>query len=157
MRDCPPFTLKNRGIPGRTKGCLGDVIVLLNRCDMANILIVDDLKWVRDYYSLELRREGHVVSAASDIKTALRAFQTNKPELVVMDLMLGEEVGWDLLRKLKQLSPATPVLIMSAFERYRQDPRLDPADGYLLKNIEMLDELKQRIEEQVAPRPGLDG
>ena len=123
---------------------------------MAKILIVDDLKWVRDYYSLELRHDGHVVSSASDIGTALMAFQTDKPELVVMDLMLGEEVGWDLLREIKQISPATPVLIMSAFERYRQDPRLDPADGYLLKNIEMLDDLKQRIGENVPLRTDLN-
>jgi CheY-like chemotaxis protein len=138
-------------------GCFDDANVLSKRCEMAKILIVDDLKWVRDYYSLELRRDGHAVSAASDVETALTAFQTDKPDLVVMDLMLGEEVGWELLRKIKRLSPATPVLIMSAFERFRQDPRLHPADGYLLKNIEMLDELKQRIGEHVAPRLGLDG
>lgn len=77
------------------------------------ILVVDDevkiVRVVRAY----LEREGFRVVEAHDGKDALDVARREKPDLVVLDLMLPEVSGWDVCRALRQES-SIPILMLTA-------------------------------------------
>jgi CheY-like chemotaxis protein len=64
---------------------------------------------------------------------------------VLLDLYLNGFEGWDLLRDTKKLAPKLPVLIITAYDNYRDEPRASLADGYIVKDFKIFDTLKQRI------------
>ncbi len=80
---------------------------------MAKILVVDDdpgiVKVVRAY----LEQEGFHVLTAYDGKQAMRIARHDRPELVVLDLMLPEMDGWDVCRALRKESDV-PVIMLTA-------------------------------------------
>jgi len=45
----------------------------------------------------------------------------------------------------KKMAPKLPVLIITAYDNYRDDPRASLADGYIVKNFKAFNTLKQRI------------
>ena len=55
---------------------------------MAKVLVVDDEKNLRTLYETELAEEGHTVILASDGKEALRLLETERPDLVVLDIRM---------------------------------------------------------------------
>ncbi len=80
---------------------------------MAKILVVDDdpgiVKVVRAY----LEQEGFHVLTAYDGKQAMRIARHDRPDLVVLDLMLPEMDGWDVCRALRKESDV-PVIMLTA-------------------------------------------
>ncbi len=83
---------------------------------MAGILIVDDHPIVRvGYARLINRHEGlSVCGEAADAEEALRMVQATDPDLAVIDLMLKEGNGLDLVRQIKAIRPQMKMLIVSA-------------------------------------------
>jgi two-component system, OmpR family, response regulator len=77
------------------------------------ILVVDDEKRIVEIVKAYLERDGYKVIAAYDGKEALELAQKEKPELVVLDLMLPEINGWDVCRKLRKESDI-PVIMLTA-------------------------------------------
>ncbi len=82
---------------------------------MALVLIADDDEGVRRMLTTVLRRAGHSVSEATNGEDALTQISTEKPQLVVSDLMMPKLDGYELVRRLR-LTPegATPVIFLSA-------------------------------------------
>lgn len=80
------------------------------------ILLVEDEVEIRDLVKFNLEREGYRVSCASDGEEGLRqAFET-RPDLIVLDIMLPERNGLEVLRELRN-EPHTkdvPVLLLTA-------------------------------------------
>jgi two-component system alkaline phosphatase synthesis response regulator PhoP len=80
---------------------------------MTKVLVVDDdpgiVKVVRAY----LEQEGFQVLVASDGKKAMHIARHDKPDLVVLDLMLPEMDGWDVCRALRKESDV-PVIMLTA-------------------------------------------
>jgi two-component system response regulator (stage 0 sporulation protein F) len=111
---------------------------------MENILIVDDQPCVRQLVSEELIDEGYRVETVGDAESLKRHLISSRPDLVLLDLYLDGSDGFSLLPDIKRTHPDLPVLIFTAYDSFRDDPRLSQADGYLVKNI-IFDELKQRI------------
>jgi len=111
---------------------------------MENILIVDDQPCVRQLVSEELIDEGYRVETVGDAESLRRHLISSRPDLVLLDLYLDGSDGFSLLPDIKRTHPGLPVLIFTAYDSFRDDPRLSQADGYLVKSI-ILDELKQRI------------
>lgn len=112
---------------------------------MANILIIDDQACVRQLISEELVLEGHRVHGAGDVRSVREHLQSCKPDLVLLDLYLEGPQGFGLLRDIKSRYPHLPVIIVSAYDSFRDDPRVSQADGYVVKNIR-LDTLKKEIK-----------
>lgn len=83
--------------------------------DTKDILVVDDEASVVEVVSLYLRREGFNVRAARDGREALAAIKTQCPALVILDLMLPEVDGLEILRRLHD-DPAqnVPVIMLTA-------------------------------------------
>ena len=111
---------------------------------MANILIVDDQRCVRELLSEELILEGYRVHGVGDVESVSWHLRFSQPDLVLLDLYLDEADGFGLFHEIKRQAPDLPVIIFTAYDSFRDDPRLSQADGYVIKNI-VLDELKEKI------------
>lgn len=114
---------------------------------MANILVVDDQPHLQALFAEELRDEGHQVIGAVDSEKAEMYFEDLKPDLVLLDLYLDGFQGWNVLNEIKSKNPDIPVLIVTAYDSYMDDPRLSQADGYLVKSFSHLEYMKQKIDE----------
>jgi len=81
------------------------------------VLLVEDHPAVRHGLRLLLENASiEICSEAENTEEALRALETLKPGLVLLDLSLGEESGLDLMRRLIQVRPGLPILVYSMFE-----------------------------------------
>lgn len=83
----------------------------------AKILIVDDERMLAETIAFNLQRESFEVILAHDGETGLRLAQEERPDLVVLDLMLPKISGWEVCRALRQ-SPESrldvPILMLTA-------------------------------------------
>ena len=113
---------------------------------MAKILLVDDQTCIQHFYQEELTECGYDVTVASDAYAAIAKLEAFKPDVVVLDLFLEGPKGWEVLDLIKNRNVCLPVIIITAYDSYRDDPRLKKADGYVIKSFN-LTELKQRISE----------
>jgi two-component system response regulator (stage 0 sporulation protein F) len=112
---------------------------------MPNILIIDDQPYLKKLFSDDLKEEGYRVMSAGDAKSVRGFLEDSKPDLVLLELSLDGFEGWSLLRYIKSKEPDLPVLIVTAYDNYMNDPRLSQADGYLVKDFAHLNKLKERI------------
>src|SRR5919109_1188179 len=78
------------------------------------VLIADDEALIRQSVRTVLAQEGFdVATAASGAETWLR-FQEDRPDIVLLDLVLGDADGLDVLRRMRQEAPDTKVILISA-------------------------------------------
>lgn len=112
---------------------------------MKEILIVDDQPNLLELLCSELINEGFKVVSAADASSVSKRLKESKPDLVLLDLYLKGFQGWDLLRDIKNQYPGLPVIIVTAYDGFVDDPRLSEADGYVLKNFAALGRLKKEI------------
>ena len=80
---------------------------------MAKILIVDDDRTLLRFISEYLEGEGFQVVTADRGTKALKRFYDERPDLVVLDLMMPGMDGWEVCARLRELSD-TPVILLSA-------------------------------------------
>jgi CheY-like chemotaxis protein len=91
----------------------------------ARILVVEDDEMLRELILRNLERRGHDVRAAEDAHTALAYLRTAPFDLILLDICLPDETGWEVLRtaqKEGKLSPLElngnagrlPVVVLSA-------------------------------------------
>ncbi len=106
-----------------------------------SIAVVEDEAAIRENYVAALKRYGYDAVGYPDRPSALRAFASRLPELVIIDVGLGREVegGFDLCRELRARSQALPIIFLTA-----RDSDLDVisglrlgADDYLSKDISL--------------------
>jgi len=123
--------------------------------NLAHILIVDDQAPIRELISEELADEGYHVTGVGDVQGVWRQLNISTPDLVLLDLYLDGVKGWDLLRDIKERDPNLPVLIVTAYDSFAEDPRLSQADGYVIKSFVAFDHLKEKIAEVLQSRKNL--
>ncbi len=83
--------------------------------ETAKILIVDDEVSVRDSLQNWLKDIGYQVITASNGNEALHMTQKEKPDIVIADLVLPGMDGIELTKRIKELSPDIPVIIITAY------------------------------------------
>jgi two-component system response regulator RegX3 len=79
----------------------------------STILVVEDEEALADSIRYNLEREGFGVIVSSDGRRALERFRSDRPSLVILDLMLPEMSGLDVCRLIRQESDA-PIIIVTA-------------------------------------------
>jgi two-component system phosphate regulon response regulator PhoB len=104
---------------------------------MAHVLVVEDEPDIAALVAYQLARAGYQVRTASDGAEALRAAESDPPDLIVLDLMLPEIAGTEVLRKLRARKETReiPVVILTA--RGEEEERIRGfelgADDYVAK------------------------
>lgn len=80
-----------------------------------NILIVEDDKFLRELISQKLVKEGYNISQAVDGEEGLKKAKEEKPDLVLLDLILPGIDGFEVLARIKEDGEAAkvPVIILS--------------------------------------------
>nr|WP_303395042.1 response regulator transcription factor [Micromonospora sp. NBS 11-29] len=78
------------------------------------VLVVDDESTLTDLLSMALRYEGWRVTTAADGTAAISAARQFRPDAVVLDVMLPDLDGFQVLRRLREQSPSVPVLFLTA-------------------------------------------
>lgn len=80
---------------------------------MKKILVVDDEKPISDIIKFNLSKEGYDVFTAFDGKEALEQFEAEKPDLIILDLMLPEIDGLEVAKEIRKTSHV-PIIMLSA-------------------------------------------
>jgi DNA-binding NtrC family response regulator len=111
---------------------------------MAEILVVDDQTFFTDVLKEALGEEGHCIQAVCDGQEVMEHLNRSPVDMVLLDLFLEEVKGWEVLRSIKADRPHLPVVIFTAYDTYRDDPRLSEAAAYVVKSFD-LKELKETI------------
>jgi two-component system alkaline phosphatase synthesis response regulator PhoP len=116
---------------------------------MAKILLAEDEKQIGDMVAFKLTNGGHQVLRARDGEEALRLAVAERPDVILLDVMMPVLTGFEVLRRLKG-DPglaATPVIMLTAKGRERdvQGGLSAGAVDYIVKPFS-LKELAARIE-----------
>ncbi|NIR48576.1 response regulator [candidate division KSB1 bacterium] len=108
------------------------------------ILIVDGEEQLRSRCKVELQALGYDVIAVGDAKGALQTVEQEPVDLVVLDLVLPDEAGFEHLQKLVSAQRNVKVVINTAYPSYKADFNSWIADAFLTKSTD-LTELKDTI------------
>lgn len=112
---------------------------------MEKILIVEDDDGIAEFESLELEHEGFEVKRAKDGREALDLFEKFLPDMILLDVMLPEISGLEVLRRIRKTSQVPVIMVSARGETYDKVNGLDAgADDYIAKPFE-IEELLARI------------
>ena len=123
---------------------------------MERILIVEDEEKLARFLELELRHEGYAVEKAFDGRSGLTLAEEGGFDLILLDVMLPQLSGLELLRRLRRTS-RTPVIMLTARDAVMDKVTgLDMgADDYITKPFE-IEELLARIRVALRKHGGTD-
>lgn len=119
-----------------------------------NILLIEDEEMLANMYETKFKNEGFNIRKALDGETGLAMALAEKPDLILLDIILPRLDGFSVLKKLKADSKlkSVPIILLT---NLGQDEDVDKgkalgADGYLVKaNLtpaEVVDKIKQHLK-----------
>ncbi|MGH7738057.1 MAG: response regulator transcription factor [Candidatus Tyrphobacter sp.] len=122
---------------------------------MTRVLVIDDERRIRELLEMALAHNGYTVRSAADGTSGLRAAKEFEPDVVILDVMMPQIGGIELLPMLRRVTDA-PVIILSAKGEleHRVEGLTHGADDYLSKPFE-LSELTAHIEAKLR-RPHIE-
>lgn len=117
------------------------------------ILVVDDELLMRNFLAETLRRKQYEVFIADGVQTALTHLKHTTFDLVISDMKMPDGSGIDIIKKIKQESPSTIVMIMTAYgsiDNAVEAMRLG-AFHYLIKPFtpDTIEALLEKAQEQI--------
>src|SRR5580704_16520105 len=116
---------------------------------MEKILVVDDERSMRELLELVLKREGYSVHTAENGTRALELVRQNLYDLIISDVKMPDINGIDLLMRIREVSPDTMVIMITAFatvETARRAFKLGAEDVIVKDSGFDLEELKVNVE-----------
>jgi|SRR5699024_166119 len=115
-----------------------------------DILIVEDEQKLSRVLQLELDYENYHTTVANDGKTALELLTDQEWDLVLLDIMLPELSGMEVLRRVRRFDESTPIILLTARDEvYDKVNGLDQgANDYITKPFQ-IEELLARIRAQL--------
>jgi DNA-binding response OmpR family regulator len=127
--------------------------LFLNKNMAKKILIIEDDKFLRELISQKLIKEGYDIIEAADGEKGIKSASEDKPDLVLLDLILPGIDGFEVLARLKQSSSGLPVVILSnlgAKDDIDRGLKMG-AEDYLIKAhftpTEIIDKVKNNLKE----------
>jgi two-component system phosphate regulon response regulator PhoB/two-component system alkaline phosphatase synthesis response regulator PhoP len=120
---------------------------------MGKILIVEDDKFLRDLLSRKLEEEKFDITTAVDGEEGIKKIQEERPDLVLLDLILPGINGFDVLKRMKE-DPATADILVIVLSNLGQKEDVDRAitlgaNDFLVKAHFTLDEITQRVRKYI--------
>lgn len=103
--------------------------------EQITILVIDDEENIRMLYQAELSyEEGYKVMTAESASEGLEILKNEKIDLVVLDIMMPEMDGLEMLEKIRTDYGNIPVILCTAYGTYKQDIKSMKADDYVMKS-----------------------
>ncbi|MEK6656478.1 MAG: sigma-54 dependent transcriptional regulator [Nitrospirota bacterium] len=120
---------------------------------MDKILVVDDERSMRDFLSIMLKKAGYDVTTAVDGEEAVNVLHKDIFDLVITDLKMPKVDGLQVLKTVKELSPDTVVIVITAFASTETtvEAMKEGAYDYITKPFQN-DEMKIRIKKALEKR-----
>jgi CheY-like chemotaxis protein len=106
---------------------------------MAKILVIDDDALVRDTIVRILERKGYQVLVAGDGVRGLRMFRSERPDLVITDIVMPEKEGLATIREIRGECPNAKIIAISG--------------GARIGNIDFLDVAGKLGASEILPKP----
>jgi CheY-like chemotaxis protein/anti-sigma regulatory factor (Ser/Thr protein kinase) len=91
----------------------------------ARILVIDDDAFVRSVLSRTLAQDDHQVTLAEDGKKGVQLFKEGKFDIVLTDLGMPGMSGWEVCRMIKEISPHTPVGMITGWGDERNRSKME--------------------------------
>lgn len=117
------------------------------------VFVVEDDKFLRELLISKLIAEGFSITSATDGKEALRSLSQPIPDLVLLDLILPDVSGFEVLEKMKSLDQwkPVPVIVLSNLDQKEDMDRARAlgASDFMIKANFSLNEIIARIKKVV--------
>ena len=120
---------------------------------MSNILLVEDDDFLSSLLRNRLQKEGFDVSIAKDGEEALSLMKSEKPSLILLDIILPKKSGFEVMEEMRsdpQMQSAEPPVIIISNLGQPEDIRRGQDLGaieYFIKARTSIDDLVQKIRE----------
>ena len=111
---------------------------------MTTLLVVDEKANTRLLFKDEFQKEGYRVTVAETTQEAMDRIHQNKPDIITLDIKMPGTEGIEFLRKIREEESDIPVVLCSAYARYRYDVRVRDCDAFVVQSAD-LTELKAII------------
>ncbi|PAB58804.1 response regulator transcription factor [Anaeromicrobium sediminis] len=124
-----------------------------------SILVVEDESRMREFVSLYLRNEGYKVVEAHTGETAMKKFEIEKIDLIILDIMMPKLDGFEVCKRIREKSKV-PIIILTAIEKEMEQIKGYElgADDYVTKPFKIkvliakIKRLLQRLNEETAKK-----
>ncbi|MFT8363898.1 MAG: response regulator [Sporolactobacillus sp.] len=128
-------------------------------CLKDRVLVVDDQYGIRILIKEILKKDGIETLLAANGTQALKLLVEEKPSLVLLDMRIPGMSGVEILKKIKEISPETAVMIMTAYgdDEMLAESRENGAAAYFPKPFdigELLHTVRQALDEQAKKSSG---
>ena len=101
------------------------------------ILITDDDRSIAELMRLYLEKEGYTCILAENGRVALKKFETESPDLIILDVMMPEVDGWQVCREIRKTSNTPIIMLTAKGETFDKVLGLElGADDYMVKPFE---------------------
>lgn len=123
---------------------------------MAKILVVDDEASIVTMLAYNLKKEGYDVVTAEDGEVALEKFESEKPDLLLLDIMMPKMDGYEVCRKIRKKSNVPIIMLTARADEVDKVVGLEMgADDYVTKpfgNRELIARVKANLRRSdIAP------
>ena len=123
---------------------------------MAKILVVDDEASIVTMLAYNLKKEGYDVVTAEDGEVALEKFESEKPDLLLLDIMMPKMDGYEVCRKIREKSNVPIIMLTARADEVDKVVGLEMgADDYVTKpfgNRELIARVKANLRRSdIAP------
>lgn len=111
----------------------------MDSSEQRNVLCIEDEHFISELYARALSKAGYKVTVIGDGDKALEEAQTNQYDIILLDLMVPNLTGIEILRSLRDPARVPPIkakIIITTNLDQREDVRADienQADAYLVK------------------------
>jgi len=110
------------------------------------ILVVEDDESQRILYHDELSEAGYEVMLAANGREALNQLDKDKPDLIILDIVMPVMDGMETLGRIIREYRDVPIILNTAYSSYKDDFMSWGADAYVVKSAD-LRELKEKVRE----------
>ena len=121
---------------------------------MTKVMIVEDDPTLRDIYTTRFGAEGYTVVSASDGEAALSTAVKERPDLILLDIMMPKISGFDVLDILRATPETkdTKIIVMSALSQTAdiEKGKSLGANAYLVKSQVTLSEVVEKVKAILA-------
>ena len=112
------------------------------------VLVVDDKKIIGDLFDFTLGYSGHEITVVDSAQAAVNAVKDKQFDIAFLDIVMPDQDGVEVLKKIKELKPELPIVMMSGYSVEEKRCRAKEIGAFtcLKKPFEM-DDIKAVVKE----------